>query len=158
MFKNVKHVRNLALMMVVFWISFDVAGIYNLSMSGAVSTGVVLLVLQFIVIQFGNQMVQNNKNSKNSDLKNALIASGLPRSERLNEATIRKTYGGRNASILLFAPAAMLAFTCSKVAFTVEPVVFSGIFLSASIFMAMYPIYIAAKNVDKSGKKEATAE
>ncbi len=150
MFKNVKHARNLALMMVVFWISFDMAGIYQLSMAGAVMTGVALLVFQFIVIQFGNKMVKNKKNENNSALKNAIIASGLPLSERLNEDTIRKSYGGRNALILLLAPTAGLGFTCSKVAFSVEPVVFSGIFLSAAVFMALYPIYIAAKEESES--------
>lgn len=157
MFKNVKHARNLALMMLIFWIAFDFAGIYSLSMAGAVSTGVVLLVFQFIVHQFGTQMVQNNKNVKNSDLKNALIVAGLPLGERMNEATVRKAYGGHNAKILLLTPAAALAFTCSKVAFSIEPVVFASIFLSAAFFMAMYPIYMAS-NAEAQASSEKVAE
>lgn len=158
MFKNAKHARNLALMMLVFWISFDFAGIVSMSMGGAVGVGVVLLVMQYIVLTLGSRMVKNNKNSKNSELKNALIASGLPLGERLNEDSVRKMYGGKNSSILLWTPLAMLAFTCSKVAFSVEPIVFAGVFLSAAFFMAMYPIYMANKVVGDSESEKKHVE
>lgn len=141
MFKKTLHARNLALLMLSFWITFDFAGIYTLSMRGAIIIGITLLLCQFFVSQVATKMVLNNTNAKNSNLKNAMLTAGLPVS-MLNEDKVRKSYSGKKSIILLAAPVGLLALACTKIVFSIDPVWFALTFFAASGFIALYPIYM----------------
>lgn len=144
MFRLTVHARNLALFFVLLWTLFDFMGVYDYTLYGAVLTGTTLFVMQFIVFQVGSRMMSSKKNAKASDLKRAIVMSGMNTNDNLNEKIIMDRYSAESTRFIFIAlPFLLMAISATKLVFVNDPVWFAVLLLSASLFMALQPIYNA---------------
>ncbi|MEF1338963.1 hypothetical protein REH81_19645 [Vibrio rotiferianus] len=143
MFKSAVILRNIALFASLA-LAFTSAGkAMELSIAGAISSGVALLVIQYIVSGIGAKMMNNNKNQNASPLKKALVASGFSVAGSITEKVIKDKYHGAASKVFLFAPVAALALCATQFALGTESYWLLGLLISASFFLAMQPIYMA---------------
>lgn len=148
MFKSAVILRNIALFSSLSLAFISGGNAFELSLSGAITSGVALLVIQYVVSGIGYKMMNNNKNQNASPLKKALVSSGFSVAGSITEKVIKDKYHGSASKLFLFAPVATLALCATQFAIGNEAYWMLGLLISASFFLAMQPIYVALQKDD----------
>ncbi len=142
MFKSAVILRNIALFASLALAFISAGKAMELSIAGAMSSGVALLVIQYLVSGVGAKMMNNKKNQNASPLKRALVTSGFSVPGSITEKTIKDKYRGSASKILSFAPAAALILCSTQFVLGGESHWLLGLLISASFFLALQPIYL----------------
>lgn len=117
MYKYCRILRNVALFFSLYLLLADSMEFIELTVTGAMSSGVALLILQFITSRIGKQMVLSFKHNSDSDLKKAFLISGLTLGESKGESIIRKF--SKPSEILILRCLGLVCFGLGAIAYGV---------------------------------------